>query len=1461
MDQKKSNSLGMAGGVVGFATALALAMGRGGGVPQIPPEAPNGAAVREASLPPHLTGPALIRRFLQQAPDSARCGPPPAQPCYDFDVVIATVPDPDDSHLDYAYDANLEALQKAFEAEGYALDRFWLPWGDRTDVASPAAYARRDALPGVLLFRGEPADSAGPPRMRLLYLVGEVPTTGVHTDALVAALGERESLLSTGRFFVPGPGLATIKIVGPTFSGSARSLRTTLDTWERALQQARKRPAEARRGPTPGGRKRAQPPLASRYGGAAMRVSIITGSATRDDNREVLADSPRIVFGSAVHSLREYGDVLGQVRSSLRLRPQEIAILEESGTLYGRAQIGKRDSLLHISLPMNVSGVRDQADGQIHGAQGGSLTALLQSMHASPVGLSLKGGARPRESPRPVSDLTPAATGIVLDELIRTLEKNRIRAVGLQFTDVRDNLFLAREVRQRLHGVQLFTFDANALYLRPDRNESLNGMLVFSSYPMMVESQDWGRIGTDDARTQQLFASAGAEGTYNAALMQLGAFRHLVDYAWPTTAAATRFGPPVWVLAVGANSFVPVQVARPGGSYVRTVAAADLVPPPRGPGSALRKPPEYRPLPTAPPGEALRSKPCALPQLSPGCRAETATPTLAVTGALAMLVAAVAAALHSLLTFTTRALPVLVRLRPGRRSRRGVDGPSGRAGDGGGDPGAPRSSAHRVPPRPRRRKIPLPIYISWAIVTGERPPALTRAGAPRGWARGEAAGPNGTASRAPQAAAADPTNGPGAATGVIEGPAPAGRSGEPSHSAPGPEWRKWRPKWRSPWKRTLHDGSRGAEARAGLAEQERRVHSGSLLLHREVYLGLRLVALGGMVMPVGTLLLSGVAPWWLLWLAGAGAVVVWLAAVVTCVMLSALILANHHGEAREYARRHDRRRRSRGWPWYLEIAGGLAVIAFGLVYTALNAWLFEDLRRVSRDPLAFALLRHRLMDGGSGVSPVVPLLLIGGGLLAWCTWHLARVQLLSEITSFEDAFVCRAARATHRHGDARATIVLAERLAKVRSALFLLVPGGRALGVAASLLVMLLLVARRFRPTLENVWVPARGDGYDIVAAGLHLFAAVLVVGAVTVLFARRRRHVLGGLAGGAAVVAGVAAWAGPRAFRPWIHGWAPFDLLLATGVLGSVSATVWGVYRLVVVWSAFRGFLTVLEATPLLPALNRIPPRISRLARLTLYGSAPQQTIDSALHALWRRVRDLHRDHAAAIAGLLCCRESEMVLKTVLKRPHWRSRQWFWSRRRVGVPFGRLYNVAERLWKQETSAGAVARLRLPEPGADAAEAHGPETSVYVGFPEDVREFVTVLEDFLALQVVDYIQWVLEALHKLAIFLFVSLLLGTALLSTYPFHAQSVARVVFVCVMLATVGSLLMVMVQTNRDEVLSRIAGTPPGRITWDSSFVFNGLLLALAPLMALVSSEFPALREVAFSWLAPVVKLLGGG
>src|SRR5260370_12608169 len=106
---------------------------------------------------------------------------------YHLDVLIATLPDPVESHLDWAFDSEREAIRRAYERTGYVTDRFWLPPPGSVAArrTQDPPVPTREVYPAVMLFR-----NVDPSRhdLRLLYVVGEVPTAGIHKHAFMNAL-------------------------------------------------------------------------------------------------------------------------------------------------------------------------------------------------------------------------------------------------------------------------------------------------------------------------------------------------------------------------------------------------------------------------------------------------------------------------------------------------------------------------------------------------------------------------------------------------------------------------------------------------------------------------------------------------------------------------------------------------------------------------------------------------------------------------------------------------------------------------------------------------------------------------------------------------------------------------------------------------------------------------------------------------------------------------------------------------------------------------------------------------------------------------------------------------------------------------------------------------------------------------------------------------------------------------
>jgi hypothetical protein len=1354
--EKRGSLFGMAGSAA--VAAGFLAMMRGGAPDAAGKAAQNAAkapvAATDARLPGPIGGAQLVAEYLAAEPAPTDCRTPD-KGCYDFDVLVATVPDPFDSHLDWMYDTQVEALRRAFERSGFVLDRFWLPWqGEAAALAGQPT--QRDTAPGVLLFRGSTVGAGNRAALRLLYVVGESPAAGVHVRALGRALEERSRLLGAGRpWFVRGPAHDTLRVVGPSFSGSVLPLRRVLDLW-----------------------------LKSPGAGPAAQARVLTGSATRDDNVRVMEEGGRIRFAATVQPV---GASLAAAETVLvgrmNLAPAQVAVLEESGTAFGQAvSMRGAGGMLHVTVPMNVAALRGETDDEPDPPLG-----LLPS-RAATVRMDLRESGHPREGPTALSGLSAPTAGIMVDQLIEVLRRNDVRAVGLQFTDVRDQLFLAREIRRRMHDVQLFAFGSNALFLRADRTAALTGLLTFSTYPPLSEGRELSARAGTASRNRMLFADESAEGTFNAAVKQLGRGDLAVDYGTPVRAGlADPWRPPVWVSAVGRGAFVPVTV-------VDAPEASRAVVDPRP-----------RPLGDAPAEEGRL-------QLD------------ALDGLFVLGLMIFAVALQWVLGMGRRRGEILREVVLKVKGLAPVGGPQPRG-------------FRWVAGRSRRR--------AWAKGDPRRPAPFPDVG-PTSMPDAAAAVAHAFPLSVDEADATPVGAGQGAAA-VATLPVPARPPALPG---------------RAQWMAVLQAAARVRSYFGPPAEHaalRSAVQRGSLLLHREIYGLLRLIALAGAALPPMTLYVLASTPRPAVAVLMGVVTLAWTLAALCCVRLGWLVFISFLDEGRAWALRPGCMRVEEGRLWMLDVLGRTAVIAGGLFYYGNTLWYCWELVLLKRhQPLAFQLLFDRALQLGSGLSPLVPLFVAGLGYFVWGTWHAERVRLLSTHTVFEAGMLHLAAEARGHRASARplrrrgARRTLEERVEQVREDLFLIVPSP--LGVYIVLLLAMVgggLLMRVGR-TLESAAMLGATPYVAplvVVLHGVLLLAAVCIP--VLLLPPAVRRWVLPV----ALAVVGFAAWRGSMDdwFGSRYFTASSFDMLLAFTAGGTLVATTWGVYRLVTVWSSLRQVLCAAEDTPLRAAFGRIPGRIARLMRLTIFGSSPEQTVDAALAAQWQRLKDLYPRTTREVAGVLrgeCARS----LGELMSAPgDWKSRPPRCQAAQAGKRFRTMFSALKLLWAAEDSGVRVERvLRAGEEGDDPARLYPSRAS---------GEWKRTAEDLLALELVDYVQWVMEQLHKLAVFLFLSLLLSTVLLSCYPFPGQSLVKLAFMVVLLVTVGALLLVMVQMNRDELLSRIGGTEPGKITWDSSFVLNGMMVGVVPLLALVSSEFPAVRQVLFAGLDPLVKSIFGG
>jgi hypothetical protein len=1126
---------------------------------------------------------------------SARCSPAPATVRHALQVVIASIPDPFDSHLDWAYDAYLEAFRRAFASAGYVPDRYWLPGAaDSLDIQIDSVRSRvatHDQFPGVLLFRSANADE---PKLALLYLVNELPTTGEHKEAFLAAVRERRILLSDSTNFIVSSNVRdTLLVAGPIFSGAAQSLRLSISD---ALQFVDR---------------------------DIRGVRIVTGSATSGANEKTLsgyAGNVGLSFQGTLNSDDAMRTVLQTTLTTLGLRNDQVAILSESSTQYGAQD--KASPYLTITFPLNIASLRNEVgDATSDPSRGTGIPGLSSSARTR---LELRDKSRPRESPAVVSALTVPTLELMLSEIVQTLADHEIRAVVIQATDIRDQLLLAREIRQRNRDAQIITFQSHRLLLRPEYSSQLNGTLVLTSYPLFLENQWWARNSERSAPRELLaLSNDAAVGTYNSILTLLSLDRNRIEYDSPLTQGPGPATPPVWLTAIANNAFVPLTVTSPGPQQ-QTYFGAD----------AGRPRNAFATLSTS--------------------STHNSSAVLGVVLLGALLVACC------------------------------------------------------------------------AFVIGTR--------------------------------------------------------------------RKYAPLRRSP----LAQGS---------DIPYRRIESHSLLIHERIYATLLIVALSGIFLPIAATMLlvrPDILPKLGAWFVGSVAMI----AVAVSVWDVLRLLRRSAADGIQYAFHSARwgvgntleRSPNTGMAqsliqsghlaqlrWLGEIVGRTIVTVIGLLHFALTITYVVQLRSLALDDRPrFLLFSYRALQAWSGVSPLLPLTLCGAGFAVWSMWQWRVTNRLYTATTATEEVALAHARSTRGQALTDPLSRATGYIETARGSLFRIHPGPGGFVLTVILMILGGLIAAQYVGTVERL-----------------------------VLDHSRWRT--------------------------------SYDLLFWIGTYSMLVTGCWALYRIANTWGALQSALIAISETPIFNAFSRLPPHVSKLTRLNIFASsenaATLRTISDRWRELRRQLTELRADSDTGPTDTHAAFDtvaSDAMLRVFAKQSADGEFSVFDKRVRMRH-IRRTACALITAWQSTdtspaTDGPAPHERRPPSPRTAAA--------------------MRTAEEFMAIESVRYVESVLHDLRLLASFLLITLLLSVALMSSYPFQPQGVVKLAFIGLLLGTIVVLFLIMTQMSRDDVLSRITRTDPGKVSWDTTLVLNLVLFGVIPLLALVSSEFPTVRSFLFSWAEPLVR-----
>jgi hypothetical protein len=337
---------------------------------------------------------------------------------------------------------------------------------------------------------------------------------------------------------------------------------------------------------------------------------------------------------------------------------------------------------------------------------------------------------------------------------------------------------------------------------------------------------------------------------------------------------------------------------------------------------------------------------------------------------------------------------------------------------------------------------------------------------------------------------------------------------------------------------------------------------------------------------------------------------------------------------------------------------------------------------------------------------------------------------------------------------------------------------------------------------------------------------------AIAVRHAKPMAGALIGLAG-----FGLAVW---MQALPTVEGWA-WDLLFFAGFAGLFLLSATTLVRLFFLWGRVKGLLDAVAAQPMMRAFGRLPTKITEVFGRYLFTQRPHLShLQVPAHQLRLLVEAVGIDPTAPpeLRGLGATADE---VETILAEQLAAGRKRGAHRRAERAVREKLSFVAGRCLEVLTPRGRWlpvdeafgGGLGKDEPKANAA---------------DEPKWVALAESVAATQVVIYVSQFFVQLRNLvwAAVVTSSVLLMAA--TSYPFHPEKLLLVGLIALSGAGMAGVLYVLVEMNRDELVSRVTRTTPGKFSLDSGFLgsfFTYIVPAAGVLAAQLSGSFRWLLE----------------
>jgi hypothetical protein len=138
--------------------------------------------------------------------------------------------------------------------------------------------------------------------------------------------------------------------------------------------------------------------------------------------------------------------------------------------------------------------------------------------------------------------------------------------------------------------------------------------------------------------------------------------------------------------------------------------------------------------------------------------------------------------------------------------------------------------------------------------------------------------------------------------------------------------------------------------------------------------------------------------------------------------------------------------------------------------------------------------------------------------------------------------------------------------------------------------------------------------------------------------------------------------------------------------------------------------------------------------------------------------------------------------------------------------------------------------------------------------PED--DVLQLAENLVAMRFYTLIRYVLTEMRNLLVLVITIYTVSIFALKCYPFRAHSAINWTLITVFILIGGFTMKAFAEMDRDAILSRIAGSTPGKIS--PEFYVKVLTYGAVPLLSILTAQFPSVSSLLFSWVQPTLEAL---